>query len=129
MSEKRYEKKCELESCQKPFVAKISYAKFCSGKCKARWHREQNVSLVREHKKHVAKKSKLIQAQDKVIKTQARIIAEVVPDPPVPVFDLDVAGPGHEDLSQKPPIGSSVVSDEGWKRYREELDKLKEARQ
>lgn len=86
------------------------------------------MSLVKEHKKHVAIKSKIIQAQEKVIKTQAEIIETVVSDPPVLFNKNGRFPPGYDDLSQNPPIGVSVVSDEGWKRYREELEKLKEAR-
>jgi ribosomal protein L32 len=64
MSEKRYEKKCELESCGKPFVAKISYARFCSGKCKAQWHRDV--------------KEKMIEKQSEKIQSQFEVLSKVL---------------------------------------------------
>jgi len=42
MSRKRYNRKCEV--CNDPFVAKKSDARFCSGKCRARYSRENKDS-------------------------------------------------------------------------------------
>jgi hypothetical protein len=69
MSQKRYENKC-LE-CKQPFVSKKAGSKFCSGACRARYARE----------KKEAEYQVVIKSQVETIKTQAKIITRVMPDP------------------------------------------------
>ncbi len=65
MSEKRYKLVCK--QCKKPFVAKISFAMFCSGKCKAQWHRDKKATDT----------SKIIQSQRQTIRAQDELIRSV----------------------------------------------------
>lgn len=69
MSEKRYQKVCD--HCHKPFVASLPFARFCDPKCKAQWHRD----------KRVADTASIIQSQGVMIRTQAKILRQVIPDP------------------------------------------------
>ena len=59
----------------------------------------------------VQRPSDFVKKHDKIVETRTE-----------PVFEFS---PGYVDLSQQPPFGASVISDEGWKRYREEMEKLK----
>jgi len=93
MSEKRYERKCV--QCHRPFVGRISYAKFCSGKCKAKWHRDN--------------KDNVIKAQTRTLKSQAKVMAAVIPDPAtVEKVSCEVG----KDLTEcKRPDGSHLYTD------------------
>lgn len=60
MSEKRYQKNCRW--CNKTFTSQRSDAKFCSGKCRAKFSRDEKDKLMKSQAKQIALwKSKYIE--------------------------------------------------------------------
>jgi hypothetical protein len=104
MSQKRYENKCIV--CNQPFVSKRAGGKYCSGACRARYSRE----------KKEAKYQEVIKSQAETIKTQAKIITKVIPDPgPAVVKEIvqDLSCKTGKDLTEcKRPDGTHLYTDQ-----------------
>ena len=85
--------------CKDPFVGKKSDARFCSGKCRARYSRENKDSNYQE----------TIKAQARTIKSQAGVMRAAIPDP---VKVEKVSNEVGKDLTEcKRPDGSHLYTD------------------
>lgn len=107
MSEKRYTEKCE--QCEKPYVAKKSNSRFCSSACRARWNREHPSDPTRKKPKFTVL-NEVIEAQRRVIQSNAGIAAAVMPDP---VKVKKVSCEVGKDLTEcKRPDGSHLYTEQ-----------------
>jgi len=101
MSKLRYDSRCIV--CKKEFIAKKKGTQFCSNICRAQYSRDNKLKLIKDQ-------GEIIETQKRVLKSNARITAAVMPDP---VKVAKVSCEVGKDLTEcKRPDGSHLYSDQ-----------------